>query len=67
MGKKIIKHGKKEESIVKRFRCLSCDCYFECGKDDYKEYEHCCHISFYSDCPECGGFSDEVLIRPARK
>lgn len=58
--KKILWHGRKEICTVKRFKCITCDCVFECDNDEYRTDWHYKTFEHYSDCPECGNLSTEL-------
>ena len=56
MAIKIIKPGKKPETIV-RFECPRCGCVFMANVDDYeKEYSLCNGYYLKIDYPFCGYF-----------
>lgn len=55
--KKILRHGRKPEKLLRRFECSKCHCVFDCSQDEY--YTDCdgnC-VTVYSICPKCGGHS----------
>jgi len=61
--KKIIKPGRKEAiTTIKRFRCATCGCVFECDKDGYRSDRHYNILGYFSDCLECGRIASEIRM-----
>jgi len=61
--KKIIKPGRKGIlTTIKRFRCLKCDCIFECDKDEYRTSMRYDSIEYFSYCPECSNIAVEIIV-----
>lgn len=63
---KIIKQGKskaeikKIKNIVKRFKCLTCECVFEADNNEYKSSQVYTYVPYYCKCPNCGDDAFEL-------
>lgn len=65
---KIIKQGKSKEelekikNVVKRFKCLTCECIFEADKTEYEGEEDYIYMTYHCKCPNCGDDAFELRM-----